>query len=56
MEGVSIEHFNILKPSTIPMSHFHSHLPDKSDQDAIKTAKNLRIFLQFILIKGLIDR
>ena len=33
IKGSFLEHFNKLKPSTIPMAKSHSHLSDKSDQD-----------------------
>ena len=51
MEGVALDHFNILKPSTIPMAQFHSRLSDEIDQDAITTVTYLCIILKFILTK-----
>ena len=49
MEGVVLGNFNKLKPSTIPMAQFHSHLSDEIDQDVSTTATNILIILQFIL-------
>ena len=54
MEGVALDHSNKLKPSTIPMTQFHSSLSDESDQDAITTATHLCIIIQFILTKVMI--
>ena len=51
MQGVALENFNKLKPYTIPMAQFNSHLFDESDQYSSTTATNLRIPLQFILTK-----
>ena len=51
MEGVAIEHFNKLKPSTIPMTHFNSRLSDESDQDDSTPATNVCINLQLFLKK-----
>ena len=52
LEGVVLEHFKILKPSTIPMVKFKSHLSDKTDQYASTTATHLCIHLKFFLQKG----
>ena len=52
MEGVTLDHFNKLKPSTIPMAQFHSQLSDESDHDARTTATNLLILIQFIITKN----
>ena len=49
MEGFALEKFNKLKPSTIPMTQFHSHLSSESDQDTSTTATYLCILLQYIL-------
>ena len=46
MEWVALDQFNKLKPYTIPMDHFNSHLCDKSDQDDSTTATNIHIILQ----------
>ena len=54
MEVFVIENFKKLKPSTIPMAQFYSHLSDESDQDASNNATRLRILLQFFLIKKII--
>ena len=51
MEEVSLEFFNKLKPSTIPMVQFNSRLSDKSDQYSITTATHISILLRFILYK-----
>ena len=53
MEGVALEHYNILKLSIISMTQFYSRLSDESDQYSITTATHLRILLQFILTKKL---
>ena len=45
MEGVVIEHFNILKPSTRPVSQFSSSLSDKIDQDSSTTTTNIFVFI-----------
>ena len=55
MEGVALGHFNKLKPPTIHMAIFYSHLSDESDQDARTTVTHVHILLQFILTKGLIS-
>ena len=52
MEGVALDNFNKLKPSTIPMAQFHSHLSDEDDQDARTTATYLLILIQFIITKN----
>ena len=52
MEG---EHFNKLKPSTIPMAKIHYHLSDESDQDSSTTATHIFILLQFLLKNQIID-
>ena len=54
MEGVALDNFNKLKPYTIPLAQFHSHLSDESDQDASTTTAHLRIILQFVLTKQMI--
>ena len=54
MEEVLLDPFNKLKPSTIYMSQFHSHLSDEIDQDAINTTTHLHINLQFLLTKKII--
>ena len=38
VEGVAIEHFNIFKPSTIPMAQFHYRLLHEIYQDNSPTA------------------
>ena len=48
MEGVVLEHFKTLKPSTILMEHFNSNLSYESDKDDSTTATNIRIILQFL--------
>ena len=55
MEGVALEHFKKLKPSTIPMAKFNSSLSDESDQDASTTATNICTLLQFIFAKHMIS-
>ena len=55
MEGVAIDHFNKLKPSTTHMLKFHSHLSDDGDKDDSTTATYHSIILQFILTKQMID-
>ena len=54
MEGVSLEQFNKLKPSTITTTHIHPHLLYESENDAIITAMQLQILLWFILSKWFI--
>ena len=54
MEGVALDHFEKLKPPTIPMAQFNSHLSDESYQDASTIATHLCIILQFIITKGMI--
>ena len=54
MEGVALENFNKLKPSTIPMAQFHSHLYDEIDKDASITATHLRIILRCLITKEMI--
>ena len=54
MEGVLIEHFNKLKPSTIPMAQFHSFTYDEIFQDARNIVTYIYILLQFILTKQMI--
>ena len=55
MEGFALDHFNNLKPSTITMAQCHSHLSDKSYQDASTTTTYLCILLQFLLAKKMIS-
>ena len=54
MEGVALEDFNKLKPSTISMAQFHSHLSDGSYQDTNTTATYLHIILHLLLSKWFI--
>ena len=54
MEVFAIENFNKLKPSSIPMEQFYSHLSDYSDQDTSTNETNLRIILQFIITNQMI--
>ena len=51
MEVVAFDHFNKLKPFTIPMAQFHYRWSDESDQDTNATATHLHILLWFILTK-----
>ena len=55
MEGVPLERFKKLKPSTIPMAQFNQHLSGESDQNASTTATHLCIILQLIISKDFID-
>ena len=41
MEVVALEHLKKLKPSTIPMEQFHSHLYDDSDNNTIQRSFKL---------------
>ena len=54
MERAALYHFNKLKPSTIPMVQFHSHLSHEIDQYASTTATHLSILNQFLLTKQII--
>ena len=49
MEGIALDNFYKLKPSTIPMTQFHSNLSDESDQYSSTTATNIRILIQLLL-------
>ena len=53
MEGVALDHFKKLKPSTTPMVQFNSNLSHESDQYARTTAKHLCIIIHIIHKKGL---
>ena len=55
MEGVSLERFNKLKPSTLFMAQFNSRLSDKIEQDDSTTTTHPHIILRFLLFKGLIN-
>ena len=55
MEGFVLEHFNKLKPSTIPMAQLHYSISDESNQYSITISTHLRILLQFILTKEFIS-
>ena len=55
MEGVALEHFNKLKPSTIPMAQSNSHLSNENYQDASTTATHICIIIKFLLTKQIID-
>ena len=54
MGEVVLDHFNKLKPSTMPMVKFYSCLSNESYQDASNTATHLCILPQFILKNGTI--
>ena len=49
MEGVVLERFNKLKPSTIHMAQFYSILSDEIDQGSSTTVTTLCIRIKFIL-------
>ena len=55
-EGVVLDQFNKLKPSTIPMAQFFSRLYDEIDQLASTTSTHISIIIQFILTKEMIHR
>ena len=55
MDQFTLDHFNKLKPSTIPMEQFHSRLSDESDQYASTTTTHLCIILQFFLTRQMIS-
>ena len=48
-ESVALDNSNKLQPSTMNMAKFHSHLSDKSDQDASTTATDLHILIQVLI-------
>ena len=54
MEVVTLENFNKLKPSTIPIAKFYSYLSDEIYQDAITNATHVCILLQYLLTKQII--
>ena len=54
MEGVALEHFNKLKPSTIPMEQLRCHLSDGSDQDYSTTVTHIFILIKFLLTKNIL--
>ena len=54
-EGFALDHLKNLRPSTISMVQFNSHLSGESYKDASTTATHIRIILQFLLTKGFID-
>ena len=54
MEGVALDPFNKMKPSTIPMAQLHYNVSDESDQDDSITATHLSIIIKSLLKKGLI--
>ena len=45
LEGVALDHFKNLKPSTIPMAQYHYNLSDKSDQYDSNTVTRLCVNL-----------
>ena len=45
MEGIALDHFKKLMPSTIPMAQFHSHIYQESEQDDITTDTHLCIII-----------
>ena len=55
IEGVALDHFHKLKPSTTAMVQFHSHLSHESDQDAKTTATHIHIILESIISKGFVS-
>ena len=52
VKGFSLEPFNRLKPSAVPIAQFHYRLSDERDQDTSTPVTNLRILFQFILTKN----
>ena len=41
MKGSALEKLKKYEPSRVPMTHFHSHLQDESDQDTAIITINL---------------
>ena len=54
MEGVSLDHFNKLKPSTKGIAQFNYNLFYESDQYDRTTTTYLSIILQFLITKQII--
>ena len=49
MDDVSIDNFNELNPSTIPMAKFYYHLSDDSDQDTRTNTTYIFILLRLLI-------